>query len=196
LSMKTLARARDRARRADVRAIDNLLRSVLSTDAKLGRARPAEVAGLLVAIDAQKAEAQRLRLARDAWAIRAGALRAYRRKVNGPVERLTRLTAWLEDVRQLAGPAPAAVGQLEERAAIAGRELALVKPPLELQAVHALFSSASTLATRAAAARRRAIVTSDMPAAYEASSAAAGALMMLERGVADLQRLVQPPEIR
>ena len=196
LSMKTLARARDRARRADVRAIDNLLRSVLSTDAKLGRARPAEVAGLLVAIDAQKAEAQRLRLARDAWAIRAGALRAYRRKVNGPVERLTRLTAWLEDVRQLAGPAPAAVGQLEERAAIAGRELALMKPPLELQAVHALFSSASTLATRAAAARRRAIVTSDMPAAHEASSAAAGALMMLERGVADLQRLVQPPEIR
>jgi hypothetical protein len=39
-------------------------------------------------------------------------------------------------------------------------------------------------------------VTSDMPAAHEASSAAAGALMMLERGVADLQRLVQPPEIR
>jgi hypothetical protein len=196
LAGKTLARARDRARRADVRALDGLVRSVLSADEKLGRARPGEVAALLVAIDAQKSAAQRLRLARDAWAIRAGALRSYRRKVSGPLERLSRLKNWLEDVRQLAGPSPVAVGQLEERAAIAGRELAMMKPPAELEAVHALFSSASTLATRAAAARRRAIVTSDMPAAHEASSAAAGALMMLERGFADLQRLVQRPEIQ
>jgi hypothetical protein len=196
LSQRTLTRARDRARRADVRAIDDLVRTVLAADEKLGRARPGEVAALLVAIDAQKASAQRLRLARDAWSMRAGVLRAYRRKLSGPLERLTRLKGWLEDVRQLAGPAPTAVGQLEERATIAGRELALVKPPTELEAVHALFSSASTLATRAAAARRRAIVASDMPAAFEASSAAAGALMMLERGLADLQRLIERPTIR
>jgi hypothetical protein len=196
LAGRTLARARDRARRADVRALDGLVRSVLAADEKLGRARPAEIAALLVAVDAQKSAAQRLRLARDAWAMRAGALRAYRRRVNGPLERLTRLKSWLEDVRQLAGPSPAAVGQLEERAAVAGRELAMMKPPAELEAVHALFSSASTLATRAAATRRRAIVTSDMPAAHEASTAAAGALMMLERGLADLQRLVQRPEIQ
>lgn len=196
LSARTLTRVRDRARRADVRAIDGLVRSVLAADEKLGRARPSEVAALLVAIDAQKAAAQRLRLARDAWSIRSGVLRAYRRKVSGPLDRLARLKGWLEDVRQLAGPAPTAVGQLEERAAIAGREFALMKPPAELEAVHALFSSASTLATRAAAARRRAIATSDMPAAFEASSAAAGALMMLERGLADLQRLGERPQIR
>jgi hypothetical protein len=196
LSARTLSRARERARRADVRAIDGLLRAVLAADEKLGRARPGEVAALLVAIDGEKSAAQRLRLARDAWSMRVGALRAYRRKVNGPVERLTRLKAWLEDVRQLAGPSPTAVGQLAERAASATRELAMLKPPAELEAVHALFSSASTLAARAAAARRRAIATRDMPAAHEASSAAAGALMMLERGLADLQRLVQRPEIQ
>jgi hypothetical protein len=196
LAARTLARARDRARRADVRALDRLLRSVLAADERLGRARPGEIAALLVAIDLQKSAAQRLRLARDAWAMRAGELRSYRRKVSGPLERLTRLKSWLEDVRQLAGPSPTAVGQLEERAANAARELAMMKPPVELEAVHALFSSASTMATRAAAARRRAIVTSDMPSAHEASSAAAGALMMLERGLADLQRLVQRPEIQ
>ena len=196
LSVRTLTRARERARRADVRAIDALAQSVLAADAKLGRSRPGEVTALLVAIDAQKAAAQRLRLARDAWSMRAGALRTYRRKLSGPLDRLTRLKGWLEDVRQLAGPAPTAVGQLEERATIAGRELAMVKPPAELEAVHALLSSASTLATRAAAARRRAIVASDMPAAFEASSAAAGALMMLERGLADLQRLIERPQIR
>jgi hypothetical protein len=196
LSARTLARARDRARRADVRAIDRLVRSVLAADERLGRARPSEVAALLTAVDAQKAAAQRLRLARDAWSMRVGTFRSYRRKVSGPLERLTKLKGWLEDVRQLAGPAPPAVAQLEERAATAGREFALLKPPVELQAVHALFSSASTLATTAAAARRRAIVTSQMTAAYEASSAAAGALMMLERGVADLQRLLERPQIR
>jgi hypothetical protein len=196
LSARTIARARDRARRADVRAIDGLVRSVLAADEKLGRARPSEEAALLTAVDAQKAAAQRLRLARDAWAMRVGSFRSYRRKVSGPLERLTKLKGWLEDVRQLAGPAPTAVEELEERAAVVGRELALLKPPGELEAVHALFRSASTLATTAAAARHRAILTSQMPAAYEASSAAAGALMMLERGVADLQRLLERPQIR
>ena len=196
LSARTLVRVRERARRADVRAIDGLIRSVLAADDKLGRARPGEVAALLVAIDAQKAAAQRLRLARDAWSMRSGALQAYRRKLNAPLDRLTRLKSWLEDVRQLAGPAPAAVSQLEERASTATRELAQLKPPVELEAVHALFSSASTLATRAAVVRRRAIATSDMPAAFEASSAAAGALMMLERGLADLQRLIERPQLR
>ena len=64
LASRTLAQAADRARRADVRGLDALIRSVLKTDAKLGRARPNEVAALLVAVDAQKSAAQRLRLAR------------------------------------------------------------------------------------------------------------------------------------
>jgi hypothetical protein len=196
LSARTLTRARDRARRADVRGFDDLIRSVLSADAKLGRARSGEVAALLVAIDAQKTAAQRLRLARDAWALRAGAFRHYRRQLAAPLDRLNRSKRWLEDVRQLAGPAPKAVAQLDERAAIAGRELALVKPPAELEAAHSMLSGACNLARRAASSRHRAIVSGDLPAAWEASSAAAGALMMLERAAEDLRRLLERPQLR
>jgi len=196
LTARTLARVAERAKRADVRAIDSVVQTVLSADAKLGRARPNEIAALLVAVDAQKSAAQRLRLARDAWALRAGAVRAYRRQLSAPLDRLTRLRRWLEDVRQLAGPTPKAVAQLEERAAIAGRELALMKPPPELEPVHRLLSAASGMATRAAAARRKAVLSGDMPAAWEASSAAAGALMMIERAGEDLKRLIERPQLR
>lgn len=196
LASRTLARADDRARRADVRGLDALIRSVLHDDAKLGRARPAEVAALLVAIDASKTAAQRLRLARDAWALRAGALRAYRRQLARPLERLTGLKQWLEDVRLLAGPTPKAIGELEQRAAVAGRELALVKPPPELQPVHSLLTAACGLATRAATTRLQAITSGDLPAAWEAASAASGALMMLERAGDDLKRLTERPQLR
>ena len=196
LTTRTLARARDRARRADVRAIDSLIQTVLAADARLGRARPNDVAALLVAVDAEKTAAQRFRLARDGWLLRLGPMRDYRRQLSAPLERLTRLKRWLEDVRQLAGPAPKAVLQLEERAAAIGRELALMKPPAELESVHALLRSASGLAARAASSRRHAVGAGGMPAAWEASSAAAGALMMLERAVEDLKRQMEPPQLR
>jgi hypothetical protein len=196
LTSRTLAQAADRARRADVRALDALIRSVLKADAKLGRARPNEVAALLVAVDAQKSAAQRLRLARDAWSMRSGVVTEYRRQIVQPLDRLMRLKVWLEDVRELAGPSPAAVGQLEERATLAGRELAMVKPPAGLEAAHGMLNTASGLAVRAATARRRAVASGDMPAAWEASSAASGALMMLERAGEELKRLTQRPQIR
>jgi hypothetical protein len=196
LAMRTLARAADRARRADVRSLDALIQSVLKADEKMGRARPNEIAALLVSIDAQKSAAQRLRLARDAWALRSGVINEYRRQLGTPLERLTRLKRWLEDVRELAGPSPNAVAQLEERATIAGRELALVKPPVGLEAAHGMLNTASGLAVRAASARRRAVTSGDMPAAWEASSAASGALMMLERAGEELKRLTERPQLR
>jgi hypothetical protein len=196
LTARILTRARDRARRADVRGIDSLVQTVLTADARLGRARPNDVAALLVAVDAEKTAAQRLRLARDGWLLRIGAMRDYRRQLSAPLERLTRLRRWLEDVRQLAGPAPKAVLQLEERAASVGRELALMKPPAELESVHALLRSACGLAARAASSRRHAAGAGGMPAAWEASSAAAGALMMLERAAEDLKRQMERPQFR
>jgi hypothetical protein len=196
MSARVIARAAERARRADVRGLDAIVRSVLEEDVRLGRARPNEVAALLVTVDAQKTAAQRLRLARDAWMLRAGAFREYRRQLSAPLDRLTRSKRWLEDVRQLAGPSPKAVAQLEQRAATAGRELALVKPPSELESAHALFSAACNLATRAASIRRKAITSGDMSTAWEASSAAAGSLMMLERALEDLKRLIERPQLR
>lgn len=196
LAARTLARASNRARRADVRAIDGLIRSLLTADARLGHARPNEITALLVAVDAQKTAAQRLRLARDAWSLRAGVLRDYRRQLSVPLDRMARLKRSLEDVRQLAGPGPNAVAQLEERAAVAGRELALVKPPPEFESAHAQLRAACSMAVRAASSRRRAITSGDMQVAWEASSAAAGALMMLERAAEDVKRQIERPQLR
>jgi hypothetical protein len=196
LAKRTLTQASDRARRADVRGIDALIRTVLKADTRLGRARPNEIAALLVAVDAQKSAAQRLRLARDAWSLRAGIVAEYRRQLAPTLDRLTRLKSWLEDVRELAGPDPTAVSQLEERAAIAGRELALMKPPAGLEAAHGMLNTASGLAVRAASARRRAVASGDMPAAWEASSAASGALMMLERAGEELKRMTERPRLK
>ncbi len=196
LAARALSQAADRARRADVRALDSLVQSVLKADAKMGRARPNDVAALLVAVDAQKSAAQRLRLARDAWALRSNAVNEYRRQLGSPLDRLTRSKRWLEDVRELAGPAPNAITQLEERATVAGRELAMVKPPVGLEAAHGMLNTASGLAVRAATARRRAVTSGDMPAAWEASSAASGALMMLERAGEELKRLTERPQLR
>ena len=196
LATRTLTRAAERARQADVRAIDGLFHEVMKADARLGRARPTDVAALLVALDARRTDAQRLRLARDAWALRVGALKQYRRQLSRPLERLTRSRRWLEDIRQLAGPSAKAVAQLEERAAVAGRELAMMKPPPEFAPVHALLKAACGFATRAAASRRKAVASGDMPAAWEASSAASGALVMLQRAAEDLDRLASPPQIQ
>jgi hypothetical protein len=196
LAKRTLAQAGERARRADVRGLDALIRSVLKTDARLGRARPNEIAALLVAVDAQKSAAQRLRLARDAWSLRAGVVADYRRQLGPTLDRLTRLKPWLEDVRELAGPDPVAVGQLEERAAVAGRELAMLKPPAGLEGAHGMLNTASGLAVRAATARRRAVASGEMPAAWEASSAASGALMMLERAGEELKRMAERPQLK
>ena len=196
LATRTLSRAAQRARQADVRAIEGLFRDVMKADARLGRARPNDVAALLVALDAQRTAAQRLRLARDAWGLRVGALKQFRRELSRPLDRLTRSRRWLEDIRQLAGPSPKAVGQLEERAAVAGRELALMKPPPEFAAVHGLLNAACGFATRAASSRRKAIASGEMPVAWEAASAASGALVMLQRAAEDLERLAAPPQLQ
>ncbi len=123
--------ASDRARRADVRALDTLARNVLTADAKLGRARPNEVTALLVAIDAQKAAAQRLRLARDAWTLRAVALFATYRRQAGGTARSTETAASAGSKTSGSSPGRRRRRSHSSRSGrpCAGRELSLVKPP-------------------------------------------------------------------
>jgi hypothetical protein len=196
LAAGVLQVAEQRARRADVRGVENLIKKVRAEDAKLGRARPQEAAALLASLDAKLDATRRLRLARDAWNMRVGALREYRRRANFAFGQLERAKKPLADIRQLAGPSPKTLNRLTDRVAAGRRDLSLIKPPTELETAHGLALSALHMASRAADARRTAIASGDLKTAWDASSAAAGALMLFDQALQELDRLMAVPELR
>jgi hypothetical protein len=193
LVTKMVAAADDRASRADVNGIDALVKAVLKADDKLGRLRPQTTAALLATLDGRLDAARRLRLARDAWLLRQDGLSAYRRNIRTALDRLSRSTAGLEQIRQLAGPPPGTLPALVQRVTDAWRDLKAIRPPAEVDAAHGMLVAAAQMAARAATARRMAIKTTNMEAAWEASSAAAGALIMFERAQEELRKLSTPP---
>lgn len=196
LADRMLSAAERRAGRADVRGIERLIEQVHAEDARLGRFRPQETAALVATLDLRLDDARRLRLARDAWALRRASLRAYRDAIEPALALVRRSSGWLNDIRALAGPPPASLALLEGRMTDAGRTLARVTPPAELDPAHALFGNAVKMIVRAARTRRDAVQSQDMTVAWEASSAAAGALLMFERALDDVNRLTSPPRPR
>jgi hypothetical protein len=193
LSSRTLDAAAERVKRGDVKGIEALIKQVLKADDRLGRMRPDGTAALLATLDRRIADARQMRLARDQWTLRLDALRAYNRRTRGMLDQLVRSRGALEQIRQLAGPAPKLLPQLSKRVGAAARELALIKPPPELEAVHGILTSAFQMAVQAADSRARAVGASDMNIAWQASSAAAGALLLLDRARDELQKLASPP---
>ena len=114
LASRSLDAAAKRVRKADIRAIESVIRDVLKTDASLGHRRPHETAALLAALDGRLNEARRLRLARDAWNARAPILRTYRRD-SGHARPMRPVEEGLEEIRQLAGPSQQSLESLAER---------------------------------------------------------------------------------
>jgi hypothetical protein len=196
LSKRTLARAAYHDGRADVRGLEALVRTVIAEDTKLQRARPADVAGLLAVLDAKIDAARRLRLARDAWVLRAALLKTYWRDVRQGLDRLLGVRLWLTDVRQLAGPSPDALRRLAYDAEVAGHELGKVQAPSEVASAHSALANSCRMAVRAAKTRLDALRSGSMDAAWEASSAAAGALLLLDQAVEDLRRITREPPPR
>jgi hypothetical protein len=196
LSSATIAAATKSAERADVRGLQATIESVLRTDDRLGRQRPQEIAALLAFVDLRLDEARRLRLARDAWAMRQTAFDEYRRKIAPAVDYLRRSKSWLDDIRQLAGPDPLSISRLDQRVVMGRQALERVDAPPELASVHSLLGAAFQMARRAAIGRRAALTATDMTMAWEAASAASGALMMLGRADEELARLTTMPPQR
>jgi hypothetical protein len=193
LVTRTLADADVRAKRADVAGLETLLRGVLTADDRLGRKRPDTTAALLATLDSRLDGARRLRLARDAWATRQERLAQYQRRIRSPMQRVRTSIGGLEQIRQLAGPAPSALQPLALRLTGAWQDLKRVTPMAEAEAVHSMLISAVQMAIRAAASRRMAVQATDMATAWEASSAAAGALLLFERAQEELTKLSTPP---
>jgi hypothetical protein len=193
LVSRMVTTADERVRRADVNGIEKLVAAVLKADDRLGRRRPQTTAALLATLDGRLDSARRLRLARDAWAMRHDGLVDYQRRIRPALDRLRRSSAGLEQIRQLSGPSPEALTPLAARVTDGWRALKNIRPPSEAEPVHNLLVSALQLAMRAASSRHLAITGADMNMAWEASAAAAGALLMFERAQADLRKLATPP---
>jgi hypothetical protein len=195
LRTTTLATAARSAARADVRALERLQGAVREADRRLGRGRPADIAGLIAALDAQLEAARRITLARDQWELRAPAARRYRRSVTLSLRAINRHTPALEDVRAQAGPPVSKLRSVLDRWQHDGARLDRITPPEDLAAVHALFRSAWAMAQQAFSLRLSAVAANDSSRAEQASSAAAGALMLLARARADLDRALARPTL-
>lgn len=183
----------ERAARADVRGLQQIIAKALSTDDRLGRRRSGQMAGLLAALDLRLDQARRLRLARDGWGVRVEEFRAYRAAIRKPRERVAGLRKWLGHIRDLSGPDPAVLRKLDDHASVAQREFSAVTPPPELQATHGLFVASVHMIRQATSLRRNAMSSNSLKLAWDASSAAAGALILAERASDELNRLISAP---
>lgn len=192
---RTIAAADAHAKRADVKGIESLLRSVLAADDKLGRRRPGTTAALLATLDGRLDAVRRLRLARDAWAARREGLLQYQRRLRPVLDTFRRSIDGLEQIRQLSGPRPNALQPLAIRLTDASRAMKALRAPAEADGVHTMIANAVQMAIRAATSRRLAVNATDMTTAWEASSAAAGALLLFERAQEELGKLNTQPAL-
>jgi len=175
LTARMMLLANRRAKQADVRGIERVVRAIHQRDAALGEKRPDAVNSLIVAVQAKLDAARQLQLARDRYALRAPLLTKYRVAIRTPVDLFAQLKPSLEAVKALSGSGPAALTALQRNVERSLNLASAIVPPEELASAHALLISAAQLAGNAARIRREATLASDMPRAWDASSAAAGA---------------------
>jgi len=185
-----------RARAADVRGLERLVRFVYQRDAVLGARRPDAVNALVAAVEERLDAARRLRLARDRFALRAPVLHQYNLEIRAPIDLFAQLKPGLESVKTLSGSSPAAINQIQRTVSQILNLASTITPPDEVAAAHALFISAAQLAGKAAEIRLEAALAEDMTRAWDASSAAAGALMLYTKARTDLQTLLRLPQLR
>lgn len=196
LTLRMMTLANRRAKQADVRGLERVVRAIHQRDAALGTKRPEAVDSLIAAVQAKLDAARQLQLARDRYALRAPALMQYRVAIRMPIDLFAQLKPSLEAVKALSGSAPATLTALQRGVARILTLAAAIAPPEELKSAHALLISAVQLAGNAAQIRREATLASDMTRAWDASSAAAGALMLGARARSDIQTLLRPPQLR
>jgi hypothetical protein len=194
LTTRALARAAVFERRADVRSLESVIRWVLDEDARLQKARPADVAALLATLDVKLDGARRLRLAQDAWVVRKEILDKYWSEIRAGMDQMIGVREWLVAVRQLAGPVPGSLKRLTALVTDAQRDFSRVQAPPEVAAAHSTLVASAGMAVRAATIRLEAVRSGNMDTAWQASSAAAGALMMLDQATLELRRITRAPK--
>ena len=196
LSQRTLALAREHAKTADVRGVQQLLGRIQRLDAALGHKRPDVVLALVTEVELSLDAARQLRLERDRWALRAPAFRQYRQDMVGTLDLFTRLKPALEDIKALSGSTAETLVTMQRVVSQLVKQASAIEPPSELTGAHALLVSAAQLADNAARIRGEATMAADISRAWDASSAAAGALMLGARARSEMQAVFRIPQLR
>jgi hypothetical protein len=195
LTNTMLSVAKSRTRAADVRGLQQLMDQIRARDEAMGAKRPEAVNALLDSVSVELDAARRLQLARDQWALRAPAYRAYRASVLASLTQFAQLKVPLENIKALAGSSPYALSSIQRTVTAMRKNVAKASPPDELQEAHALLVSAVELADSAAKIRREAALTASMTRAWDASAAAAGSLMLFARAKSEIQDLIALPQL-
>jgi hypothetical protein len=190
LARASLKEADQRAKNGDPRALRQVIARALAADDRLGQRRPGQMSALLATLDLRLEQAQRVRVAQDAWMRRVDVFKDYRQATRSSRDRMTQLTPQLRLIRDRKGTTIRPLERVEMGATIAIHELRMTEVPPELASAHNLMITAFQLARQAASARRYAISSKNTTLAWDASSAAAGALLMAERAVEELERLI------
>ena len=190
-----LERTRRLVAAADVRGLMKVRADLEQRDQRLSRQRPAEMASLLATLDVRLDTARRHRLLMERWSERRPVLERYAALVARHVSGGAALPRALEEIKALAGPAPALLAQAEGQLAGSRADAGLVTVPDEARAVQQLWLSAQQLAARALQGRRSAIRSGDLQQAWEASAAAAGALLLLQQIRTEAAALARPPAL-
>ncbi len=194
LSKRITVVADYRARNGDVLGVERLLTRIARRDTLLGQQRPDAINALVAVVEEKLDAARRLRLARDRWDLRAPDLATYRAAITTPLDIFATLRPALEDIKSLAGSSPSTLARLDRLIAWILERSAVISPPEELTAAHAVFVSAVHMAENAARIRREATLASSVERAWDASSAAAGALMLGARARSDIRTQLRRPQ--
>ena len=196
LTTRVVALADRRARAADVRGLERLVRTVQLRDRILGGKRPDAVAAMVAVIEEKLDAARRLQLARDRWATREPALQEYGAAIQPSIDLIAQLTPALEAIKSLSGSSAASLSFVERTSTRVVSLVSAIAAPDEAAAAHALLVSAMQLAKNSAQIRREAVAAADMTRAWDASSAAAGALMLAAKARADIRDALRPPQLK
>lgn len=190
LTRTAIRDADQRVARGDANGLQQIIARALATDDRLGRQRMAEMSALLAALDLRLTEANRVRLAQEAWKQRLEYFKEYRRATESVRRQLKDLGGDLREIRDRKTPSFRALHRLEIRSTMVLHDLNGIQPPPELHAIHGQMVTALQLARQAAVLRRDATTSKITQRAWEASSAAAGALMLAERAETELRAML------
>jgi hypothetical protein len=196
MSAAMLSRATHAAAKADVRAIEGIISTVMQRDVRMGQKRPSEINTLIVQIQVQLDAARQLQLVRDRWKERIISYRAYLKGIAPAIVTLARSQSELDNIKRLAGSDATDLVSLMDSIGLSSKLLNTIGVPDELKPAHSLLVSAMNLAETAIRTRRAAVMSGELRSAWDASSAAAGSMTLFAKAQEDMEEVVKLPQLR
>jgi hypothetical protein len=178
----------------DTRGIDALRQRVAATDRRWGKRRPAQVTGLLAALDAYYEAAAEHRLVLDQWESMRAELVSYQKQVAPIVTELDTLRPMLAAIKDLASTPLTGLVRAQAQTESMVATLSRLSAPPAAGPAHDLLARAIERADAAVRARHTAVTTKQLAVAREASAAAVDARARLTEAKAALAALVRPPK--